>query len=123
MLGNELDELGDDVESDIRVGSDETSEEREDGFERDSGEEGRSSDGVDLGENLAFDGGLGSGLDLEEEDEDVESEREVVEIGVDDEGLKFEDEFRRNRLRDGASEPENETMKTRSVRRREKGDR
>jgi len=104
VLGDELDELGDDVESEIWVGSDEASEEREDGLERDSGEEGRSSDRVDLGENLALDGSLGSGLDLEEKNEDVESEREVVKIGVDDEGLEFEDEFRRDRLRDGASE-------------------
>lgn len=93
LLADEFDELRDDVESEIRVGSDEPSKEREDGFERDSGEEGRSSDGVDLGEDLRLNGGLGSRLDLEEEDENVESEREVVKVGVDDEGLEVEDEF------------------------------
>lgn len=105
LLSDEPDEIGNDVEGEIRVRSDQSSEERENGIERESGEEGGAGDGVDLGEDLGLDGGLGCGLNLEEKDEDVESEGEVVKVGVDDEGLQFEDEFRRDRFGDGGSEP------------------
>lgn len=88
------------------VGRDERLEEGEDGVEGETVDERRSDEGEDQREDFRLDCGLGGGLSIEEDGDDVERERKVVEVGLGDERLEFQDESRNSFDGKGVSKPD-----------------